>query len=125
MTVDINKEITNFKENWFSGLSKRQTLAGLGMCAALFGSMYIEKTYIGGEVATYIAYVLIAVLGIIGFYNKDGLNGEEFIVCLYRYMRQPKDLFAGSFKSKGEQEHIRKVEIPSNNTEKELYDEKD
>lgn len=94
MMVNVNKEITNYKENFFRGLTKRQTFAMFGVVLVFIICYYINVTYVGGEIAMPIGYFFVALIGVIGFYKKDGVNGEELLLLVLRYMREPKEIDA-------------------------------
>lgn len=92
MNKQINKEICNFKKTNFLGLTTRQTFAAIGLVICIFIASFVEATYVGGEITSVFLYLLAFLFVIIGFYSKDGLNGESFILVVLRFVLMPKDL---------------------------------
>ena len=92
MQTQFNKEIYNFKDNFWKGLTSRQAIwggigMGLGMGAMLLSTFVFHQNW--GEV---VGIVIALICGFIGFYKRDGLNGEDVIYLFIRKANTPKIL---------------------------------
>lgn len=108
MTANVNKDISHFKENFFYGLSKRQTFAFGGILLLIFISMWAGD-YVGGEFVAALCYIGIFPIAVIGFYQRDGLKGEEFMALLARQYRMKREL--GLLNPWEDTRPIRRIEV--------------
>ena len=108
MTANVNKDISHFKENFFYGLSKRQAFAFGSILLLIFISMW-ARDYVGGEFVAALCYIGIFPIAVIGFYQRDGLKGEEFMALLARQYRMKREL--GLLNQWEDTRPIRRIEI--------------
>lgn len=92
MQTQFNKEIYNFKDNFWKGLTQRQAIwggiaIGVGMGVMVFSSFVLEQDW--GQV---VGIVIALLCGYIGFYKRDGLNGEDTIYLFIRKLHTPRVL---------------------------------
>lgn len=92
MQTDFNKNIFDFKDNFWKGLTKRQFIwggIGFGGGMAIMGvSEFVLHQTWGQLVGAFLAVIC----GFIGFFERDGLKGEDLIFLMIRSARTPKVL---------------------------------
>ena len=93
MEVKINKEIRDYTESVYFGLSLRQfifsILAG-GMAVILY---FVFRPYFGIETLSWLCILGAAPFAAIGFIKYNGMNAEEFLLAYIRSeFLTPKEL---------------------------------
>ena len=81
MEVKINKEIRNYKENIYFGLSLRQfifSLLAFGMAVLLY---FMFRSYCGTETLSWICILGAIPFAALGFIKYNGMNLEDFILA--------------------------------------------
>lgn len=76
MQTPINQDIDKYKDDFFKGLSMKETIWGAGgflVGAILIGFMYFYL-HIPVSIAVFIALPFIAILALNGFYTKNGMS---------------------------------------------------
>lgn len=92
MQTQFNKEIYNFKDNFWKGLTKRQAIwGGIGLGVGM-GLMIIFGIVLEQDWGQIIGIVIALICGFIGFYKRDGLNGEDIIYLFLRKAETPRIL---------------------------------
>lgn len=81
MEVKINKEVRNYSENIFFGLSIRQFIFSILACISALILFFIFKPILGIEITSWICIVGATPFGIIGFVKYNGMTGEQFITA--------------------------------------------
>lgn len=81
MEIRINKEIKDYHESLFFGLSMRQFICSLGAVGAAVGIYFGLKDIVDKETLSWICIVCAAPLAAAGFFKYNGLNFEQFIVA--------------------------------------------
>lgn len=81
MEIRINKEIKDYHESLFFGLSMRQFICSLGAVGAAVGIYFGLKGVVGKETLSWLCIVCAAPLAAAGFFKYNGLNFEQFIVA--------------------------------------------
>lgn len=79
MEVKINREIRDYTESMFFGLSLRQFIFSLLACIVAVGLYFILKPYVGTETVSWMCILGAAPFAAIGFFKYNGMNAEEFI----------------------------------------------
>lgn len=77
--VKIPKEIRQYKESIFFGLSARQffcTILAVGIAAGVY---LLFGPVIGRETASWLCIVLAAPAAMAGFFSYNGMNFEQFL----------------------------------------------
>jgi hypothetical protein len=121
MTIKVNKEITNYKENFFNGLTKRATITLAIVAVCMVAGYAVNAIYVGGEYFQMAMMFVAVIAAFVGFYYKDGIWGGTYLFMLYRQLMLRKPLnccepywFARSknlAKNKKGEPTIRRVEI--------------
>ena len=94
MEVKINKEIRNYTESIFFGLSLRQFLFSCSACAVALLLYFILKPYFGIETLSWVCILGAIPFAVLGFVTYNGMTAEKFI---YAWIKSefliPKKLF--------------------------------
>ncbi len=93
MEVKINKEIRNYTESVYFGLSLRQFLFSILACLVAVLLYFLLRSYFGIEALSWICILGAAPFAALGFIKYNGMNMEKFI---YAYIKNeiltPKQL---------------------------------
>lgn len=81
MEIRINKEIKDYHESLFMGLSMRQFMCSLGAVGAAVGVYFGLRNVLDKETISWLCIVCAAPLAIAGFFKYNGMNFEQFIVA--------------------------------------------
>ena len=93
MEVKINKEIRNYTESVYFGLSFRQFIFSILACGMAVVLYFIFRPYFGIETLSWLCILGAAPFAAIGFVTYNGMNAEEFILAYIRSeFLTPKEL---------------------------------
>ena len=81
MEVKINKEIRNYKENIYFGLSLRQFIFSLLACGMAVLLYFMFRSYCGTETLSWICILGAIPFAALGFIKYNGMNLEAFILA--------------------------------------------
>lgn len=79
MEVKINREIRNYTESMFFGLSMRQcvfTVLAAGVAILLY---FVLKPYVGTETVSWMCILGAAPFAAMGFVTYHGMTAEQFV----------------------------------------------
>ena len=79
MEVKINREIRNYTESMFFGLSLRQCIFSLLAVAVAVGLYFLLKPYVGTEAVSWVCIMGAAPFAALGFFTYHGMTAEQFI----------------------------------------------
>jgi len=79
MEVRINKEIREYTEAMFFGLSLRQFLFSVLACGAAVGLYFGLKPFLGLETLSWLCILGAVPFGILGFVKYHGMTAEQFL----------------------------------------------
>ena len=79
MEVKINKEIRNYTESIFFGLSLRQFLFSCSACIIALLLYFILKPYFGIETLSWVCILGAIPFAVLGFVTYNGMTAEKFI----------------------------------------------
>ena len=84
MEVKINKEIRDYTESIFLGLSLRQCFFSVLACimAVIFYFLFIDE--LGMEVTSWLCMLGAAPFAALGFINYQGMNAEQIFMAAIR-----------------------------------------
>ena len=109
MEVKINREIRNYTESMFFGLTLRQFIFSVCACAVAVGIYFLLKPYVGTETVSWMCILGAAPFAALGFIKYNGMNAEEFVIAWIKSeILMPKVLF---FKPENFYEELLKIEI--------------
>lgn len=79
MEVKINREIREYTESMFFGLSLRQFIFSVLACGVAVGLYFLLRPYVGTETVSWMCVLGAAPFAAIGFLKYHGMNAEQFI----------------------------------------------
>ena len=79
MEVKINREIRNYTEAMFFGLSLRQFIFSVCACAVAVGIYFLLKPYVGTETVSWMCILGAAPFAALGFIKYNGMTAEQFV----------------------------------------------
>lgn len=84
MEVKINKEIREYTEGIFLGLSLRQCFFSFLACvmAVIFYFLFIDR--LGMEITSWLCMISAAPFAAFGFIRFQGMNAEQIVICAIR-----------------------------------------
>ena len=93
MEVKINKEIRNYTESVYFGLSLRQFIFSILACGMAVVLYFVFRPYFGIETLSWLCILGAAPFAAIGFIKYNGMNTEEFLLAYIRSeFLTPKEL---------------------------------
>ena len=84
MEVKINKEIRDYTESVYFGLSLRQFIFSIAACLVAVLLYFVFKPYFGIETLSWLCILGAAPFAAIGFIKYNGMNAEEFVLAYIR-----------------------------------------
>ena len=79
MEVKINREIRNYTESMFFGLSMRQFVFSLLAVVVAVGLYFLLKPYVGTETVSWMCVLGAAPFAAMGFIKYNGMTAEQFV----------------------------------------------
>ena len=79
MEVKINKEIRNYTESIFFGLSLRQFIFSVFACGVAVGLFFLLRPYFGTETLSWVCILGALPFAIMGFVKYNGMTAEQFV----------------------------------------------
>ena len=79
LEVKINREIRNYTESMFFGLSMRQcvfSVLAIGVAVLLY---FMLKPYVGTETVSWMCILGAAPFAVLGFFTYHGMTAEQFL----------------------------------------------
>ena len=118
METYIIKEIREYEESIFMGLSKRQFFFSLLAIAAAVGVYFGLRKYVGVEMIGWLCMVAAAPFALMGFVKYHGMTFEKFLAAYIRSeILMPKKLsskqynmYAEALKSKKQFREVLKLD---------------
>ena len=93
MEVKINREIRNYTESMFFGLSLRQLVFSALAVAVAVGLYFLLKPYVGTETVSWVCVLGAAPFAALGFFTYHGMTAEQFIWAWLRSeVLEPREL---------------------------------
>lgn len=79
MEVKINREIRNYTESIYFGLTLRQFICSLCACIMAVGLYFICSPFLNKEIVSWICILGAIPFAGLGFFKYNGMNLEDFI----------------------------------------------
>ena len=79
MEVKINKEIRNYTESMFFGLSMRQFLFSVLACGVAVGLFFLLRGRFGTETLSWMCILGASPFAVMGFVRYNGMTAERFV----------------------------------------------
>lgn len=107
MEVKINKEIRNYTESMFFGLSLRQFIFAVLACGVAVGLYFLLRPYFGMETLSWVCILGAFPFAAMGFIKYNGMTAEQFVWAWFKseflmpkkLMFQPDNLYYEAMKS--------------------------
>lgn len=98
MEVKINREIRDYTESMFFGLSLRQLIFSVLAVVVAVGLYFLLKPYTGTETVSWMCVLGAAPFAALGFFTYHGMTAEQFLWAWLRSeVLEPRELrFASS-----------------------------
>ena len=84
MEVKINKDIRQYSESIFFGLSMRQFIFSIFACLVAVGLYFILRPYFGIETLSWMCILGATPFAILGFVKYNGMTAEQFLIAWFR-----------------------------------------
>ena len=84
MEVKINKDIRQYSESIFFGLSMRQFIFSILACLVAVGLYFILRPYFGIETLSWMCILGATPFAILGFVKYNGMTAEQFLLAWFR-----------------------------------------
>lgn len=84
MEVKINKDIRQYSESIFFGLSMRQFIFSILACLIAVGLYFILRPYFGIETLSWMCILGATPFAILGFVKYNGMTAEQFLIAWFR-----------------------------------------
>ncbi|MCM1236890.1 MAG: PrgI family protein [Ruminococcus flavefaciens] len=79
MEVKINKEIRNYTESMFFGLSLRQFIFSVLACGVAVGLYFLLRPHFGTETLSWVCILGASPFAMMGFVKYNGMTAEQFV----------------------------------------------
>lgn len=79
MEVKINREIRNYTESIYFGLTLRQFICSLCVCIVAVGLYFICSPFLNKKIVSWICILGAIPFAGVGFFKYNGMNLEDFI----------------------------------------------
>ena len=119
MEVKINREIRDYTESMFFGLSLRQFFFSVLACGVAVGLYFLLRPYVGMETVSWMCVLGAAPFAALGFFKYHGMTAEQFvwawikseILMPKRLVFRPENIYYEALKStieKQEKEELKR-----------------
>ena len=120
MEVKINKEISNYQESIFFGLSMRQFIFSVLAVIVAVVLYFTLNPYLGTETVSWVCVVGAAPFAAMGFFKYHGMTAEQFVINWVRTeLIEPKHF---KFQSKSVYYQMMEASAKSKRKEKQHHD---
>ena len=93
MEIKINREIRNYTESMFFGLSLRQFVFSLLAVFVAVGLYFVLRPHFSLETVSWMVVLAAAPFALLGFVSYHGMTADQFLVTWFRSeMIEPKQL---------------------------------
>lgn len=93
MEVKINKDIREFSEKIFFGLTMRQLIFSILACGITILLYFLLRSYLGIETLSWICILGASPFAALGFVKYNGMTAEKFIVAFIKsQFLMPKEI---------------------------------
>lgn len=95
--VRINREVGDYTEEMFFGLSLRQFIFSMLACGIAVMVYFLLKPILGLETVSWVCIIAAAPFAALGFFQYNGMNAEKFLIAWFRAaFLMPKHLAFGN-----------------------------
>lgn len=79
MEVKINREIREYTESMFFGLSLRQFIFSALACIVAVCAYFLLRQHLGTETVSWVCILVAVPFAVVGFVKYNGMTAEKFI----------------------------------------------
>lgn len=79
MEVKINREIREYTESMFFGLSLRQFIFSALACIVAVCAYFLLRPHLGTETVSWVCILVAVPFAVVGFVKYNGMTAEKFI----------------------------------------------
>ena len=120
MEVKINKEISNYQESIFFGLSMRQFVFSVLAVIVAVVLYFVLNSYLGTETVSWVCVLGAAPFATMGFFKYHGMTAEQFVINWIRTeLIEPKRF---KFQSKSVYYQLMETSVKSKRKENRRHD---
>ena len=84
MEIKINREIRDYHESMFMGLTLRQTIFSVLAIASAVGLYFWLQPVLGSEMVSWVCILGAAPFAVLGFVSYHGMPAEKFLWVWFR-----------------------------------------
>lgn len=84
MQIEINKEVNDYKETVFFGLTLRQCVCSVLAIIIAVVLYFVLKPYLGSELLSWVCMLGAAPFAAMGFFHYHGMTAEQFALNFIR-----------------------------------------
>jgi len=84
LEVKINREIREYTESMYFGLSLRQFIFSVLACVVAIAAYFISRPLFGLEVASWLCVIVAFPFAVIGFVKYNGMPAEKFFIAWFK-----------------------------------------
>ena len=84
MEIKINREIRDYHESMFMGLSLRQSIFSVLAIASAVGLYFWLQPVLGAEITSWVCVLGAAPFAVLGFVSYHGMPAEKFLWVWFR-----------------------------------------
>ena len=84
MEVKINREIRNYTESIFFGLSLRQFICSVLACGVAVGIYFLASGHVHKEIVSWLCILGALPFAGLGFFKYNGMPAEKVIMCFIK-----------------------------------------
>lgn len=84
MEVKINREIREYTESMYFGLSLRQFIFSVLACVVAIAAYFISRPLLGLEVASWLCVIVAFPFAVMGFVKYNGMPAEKFFIAWFK-----------------------------------------
>ena len=81
MEIKINKEIRNYTESIFFGLSMRQFIFSVLACLIAVIVYFLLRNHLGTETLSWVCILCAIPFGALGFFKYNGMTADQFVIA--------------------------------------------
>ena len=84
MEVKINREIREYTESMYFGLSLRQFIFSVLACVVAIVAYFISRPLFGLEIASWLCVIVAFPFAVMGFVKYNGMPAEKFFIAWFK-----------------------------------------
>lgn len=84
MEIKICKDVREYKDTIFFGLTLRQVICTIGACATAVGIYFGLNPLLGKEMTSWVCIVSAAPLAVAGFFHYNKMTAERFLWAIIK-----------------------------------------